>query len=101
MILTKPFPSSAPEFAGRLCFDRDATLEAFAASLGGVYSWGCAGTVRKCITKTGVMIGADVVGPNFSQLLVSSTSPQPFDGVYSLKGEKLKEVSSYAFFGRC
>jgi len=89
------------QFYGKTIVDTGASLESFAATLGGIYSWGCSGNVRKVITKSGVMIGAQRVGPQFENLLVSSTTPQKFDGLYAVSGEKLNPVAGWAFFGAC
>jgi hypothetical protein len=98
MIHTRAFPSTAPHYAGRRVFDTDATLTAFAENLGGVYSWGTSGNVRKCLTKKGVLIGAQKTGEG-RWLAVSSTTPQPFDGIYGLDGQMIEPITSWAFFG--
>jgi hypothetical protein len=81
-------------------FDRDATLEAIAdEKLGGTFSAGCNNDIRLLNTVSGVQLRAVEILPNESDmevrlLAIASTSPQPFDGVYTFDGSRVDGISA-------
>ena len=82
-----------------LVFDRDATLNAIAnAQLGGVFSSGCDNNTRLVNTVSGVQLRATEILPSESYMRVrllalASTTPQLFDGVYTLDGSRVDGLS--------
>jgi len=88
------------------CFDTEAILENIAEMLKTkIRSWGSKGDARLALMDSGLSVGAqEVINYHFVQtterlLVISSTTPKPFDGIYRLNGEKVDEMKNYAFFG--